>query len=477
LVAYTLPHLLRLSPTEHKKHLLALALKIPHKLVRKRLAYGILRSAASRQQLFALLTPAKARMLAECGSRKLTEVVAKVLVLRALEPLTVPASMWEDAFKHKTLENRRTARSQARLLWSESQKGLLALEKLNYLTHKPRSDAESIAPIPARPLHDARMTLTSISKKAEGLLTSRCPSYPKLRQFVNAASRRLLFERTDGICLLQSHNLPNQDLWTPNLIQRFTAAWQLIPEAERLMTPGLRGFLLSKMTTNNIGERRRSGRIAIDYPGACLLQRDHRYQDAPGLAVVLLHEVGHSIQFGRLFFTKWNRQSGEVIAPNDPVIDLKGFLEISGWRAVKECSPSDWVTGEAIIINETVFPLNRPINIALPLSPSQPMLSSRETVILTHGWHNMFYCHRPDAKFSLCSSSTEDPFEDWAEAFTEYLLCPDQLITLAPEKFHYMEIHFRHYRLKRDYSRLAAAQRALHMEAAQSQTTVTQNSQ
>jgi hypothetical protein len=77
----------------------------------------------------------------------------------------------------------------------------------------------------------------------------------------------------------------------------------------------------------------------------------------------------------------------------------------------------------------------------------------------------------------LCSSSTEDPFEDWAEAFTEYLLCPDQLITLAPEKFHYMEIHFRHYRLKRDYSRLAAAQRALHMEAAQSQTTVTQNSQ
>ncbi len=77
------------------------------------------------------------------------------------------------------------------------------------------------------------------------------------------------------------------------------------------------------------------------------------------------------------------------------------------------------------------------------------------------GNDNIVFCHAPDAQFSLESYAMTDPQEDFAEAFTEYITCPDRLIDLAPKKFYFMEIHFRVYRTANDSARLTAVQRAL----------------
>lgn len=462
LVSFTLPSLIRLCTIENKKHLLGLALKEPKRNLRKRLCYGVLRSAANREELLTLLSPVKARLLVECGSRKLTEIVAKALVLKALEPLTVPTPMWEPRFKENNVKNRRTARSRAQELASAARKGLEALEKLDFLSHKPRLKSETRPLIPARPLHDARMTLGWIVKSSEKLRPGQQPTYGRLREFVNTASRRLAMERSDGIRLLQSHTLPDKDLWKPRLVERLTSAFHLVPEAERIMTPQLREFTLSSLKDGrNAAQRCTHGRIAFDYPGQLFRGPDNRYDGASSLTMLVLHEVAHSIQMGHEGRTiQWDYASGELYSPNNPLIDLKGFLEISGWRVLGYLETSAFIREIAVRIGDKLYPLGRPVQIELPLQPNATTAGTPHTVVLRRSG-NMLYCHRPDARFSLDNYALTDPMEDWAEAFTEYIICPDRLIDLAPEKFHYMEIHFRAYRTARDFTRLNALHRAL----------------
>jgi hypothetical protein len=307
LVSFILPAMLRLCSPVHKKQILSLALKEPRRTLRKRLAYGVLRSAANRAELFELLTPARARQLADCGSRKLTEVVAKALVLKTLAPLEVPSSMWQRSFRENTSKNRATARSRVRELEAAARKGLSILGDLEFLSHKPRSKTEHRDLIPARPLHDARMTLGWILRSAEKFRSAPQTSYGRLREFVNDATRRLGLERSEGIRLFQSHTLPEKDLWKPNLVERFVSAYRLIPESERLMTPNLRDFILTQ--SKNTAERRGSGRIAFDYPGELFRWSDPRYQGISSFTRLVLHEVGHGTRDGSRHGTKIRESS------------------------------------------------------------------------------------------------------------------------------------------------------------------------
>lgn len=463
LVSFTLPSLLRLCPPATKRHLLTLAVAEPRRTLRKRLAYGVLRSAASRTELFELLTPVMSRRLAGCGSRKLTEIVAKALVLKTLDPLKVTASMWPRSFRENNAKNRSLARSKVRELEAAARKGLSGLDALEFLSHKPRSKTESRPLIPARPLHDARMTLAWILRSAEKFRATPHTSYGRLREFVNDATRRLALERSDGIRLFQSHKLPDKDLWKPRLVERFVSAFRLVPESERIMTPNLRDFILTQ--SPHSGERRLSGRIAFDYPGELFRWRDPRYDGVASLTRLVLHEVAHGIQLGHQGRTQnWEAKTGELLSPNNPLIDLKGFCELSGWRILGWFDSSQFVGNEGVRLHGQLFPLGRPVTIKFPLSPDLGMPQSSEGVILRRGEGNFLYCHDVNARFSLNSYAFSEPFEDWAEAFAEYIICPDRLIDLAPSKFYYMEIHFRAYRAAGDYRRLASLHQALRTE-------------
>jgi hypothetical protein len=461
LVCYTLPHLLRLCAVEDKSRVLDLALREPRKSVRKRLAYGVVRSSATREELFSLLSPRRVHALVACGSRKLTEMVAKGVVLHTLKSIKIPDSMWRASFKENNTRNRRIARARVIEIESEAKRGLQLLGKLEHLVYRPRSKIEGAPLIPARPLHDARRSFSSVVKMAEKLRVGPRPTYNTLRHFINSATRKLSLECSDGIQLLQSHVLPGKDLWSPRLVQRLMNAFQLVPEAERLMTPRLREIALSKIVPRNGAERSYSGRISFDYPGQVHRGNDKRYNGAPFLTRLLVHELAHSIQMGhegKVF--DWDKSTGELLSPNNPMIDLKGFCDLSGWRVVGWFERSAFVGNTAIVIAGKEYPFDRPLKIDLPVELAAGSVRTPCTVILRAGRNGVF-CHAPDAQFSLESYAMTDPHEDFAEAFTEYIICPDRLIELAPEKFHFMEIHFRVYRTANDSARLTAVHRAL----------------
>jgi hypothetical protein len=51
----------------------------------------------------------------------------------------------------------------------------------------------------------------------------------------------------------------------------------------------------------------------------------------------------------------------------------------------------------------------------------------------------------PEAQFGVRSYASHDPWEDWAESFTEYMVAPERFLVFAPEKFLYFHVHFRRY--------------------------------
>ena len=50
-----------------------------------------------------------------------------------------------------------------------------------------------------------------------------------------------------------------------------------------------------------------------------------------------------------------------------------------------------------------------------------------------------------NSQFSSRWYARTSPWEDFAEAFSEYLLAPEQLIAAAPEKFQHLELELRRY--------------------------------
>jgi hypothetical protein len=345
----------------------------------------------------------------------------------------------------------------------QAKKALRRLARYEHLSHRPRSKVETTPLIVARPLHDVRGSFSSVAKAAERFREGPRPTYNRLRQFVNSATRKLSLECSDGVRLLQSHVLPSKDLWTPKLEERVMSAFRLVPEAERLMTPRLREIALSKLAAGNAAQRSRSGRVSVGYPGQIFRGNDSGYQGVPFLTRLLVHELGHGIQMGHEgAVNKWNPSTGEMYSPNNPLIDYKGFCDLSGWRVVGWFEQSAVVQNVAITIAGKEYPFERPIKIDLPLEPEAGSVRITCTVILRASKaDNLVFCHAPDAQFSLSSYAMTNPQEDFAEAFTEYILCPERLIELAPEKFHFMEIHFRVHQTANNSRLLTSAQRAL----------------
>ena len=460
LVAFILPHLLLGCATKDKQKLLDLALKQPSKMLRNRMAYGIVRASQSREELFRILTPQRSEKLTQLGSRKLTELVAKAQVLRALQEISVPLSMWGKKFNANNASNRETARRRVKELGAAVAHGQQLLAQLGHLTHKARGSSPSGVGIPARPLYDAQRTLSSIARGVDKIQAGPRQPYSRIREFVTTSVRRLSLECSDGLRLLQSRTLPEKDLWTPNLVQKLLDAVHLIPERDRLMTPKLREFILAKVSV--LGERRQSGRVAISYPGEIFNYKRSEYEGASALTSLIIHEVAHSIQMGHEGDTvSWDQATGEILSPNNPLIDLGGFLELSGWRTLGVYDKSEIIGGNAIRLFGTLYPLDRPVRVVLSPEEAEKYPDMAEWIVFRHGSNNLLFYHRVDAEFSLNSYSLSDPLEDFAEAFTEYTLCPDRLIECAPEKFYYMEIHFRAYLATGDYQRLTAVQQAL----------------
>lgn len=462
LVSNTLPHLLRGRSSLDKRALIDVALALPSKSLRKSMAFGVLRSGSSRADLELILTESRKRKLVALKSKPLTEIVAKVEVLRVLRDVPLVPAMWDRKFLHNNPENRKTARQRVRALGEAARKGMHELSQLDYLCHPARASSaeQPKAPLLARPLRDAMVTLSAIKNSVEKMTGGPRQSYGRLREFINTNARRLTMECREGVRLLQSHTLPDKDLWTPKRVQALLDALHMVPEGDRLMTPNLREFIVTDL--KHYGERRYSGRIALS-AGLTLAGRQiSLYGGNRTITWVTIHEVAHSLQMGLDgAFVRWDPATGEQLAPNHPLVNFRAFMALSGWRVLGCCAHKDLVDRNAVTVGGGVYPLDRPVLVPVShLSGSRDASGERRWVIFRRNG-SFLYCHDATAQFTLDRDACKDPGEDWAETFCEYRLCPDRLIQSAPEKFHYMELHFQVYRASKDFSRITAAYREL----------------
>jgi hypothetical protein len=239
-------------------------------------------------------------------------------------------------------------------------------------------------------------------------------------------------------------------------------ALSFIPEGHRIMEPKLRDFHFAKL--NDLGERRPSGRIALGVPGVFRHNQKNQFGGLSHMVGVSIHEVGHSIQMGsEEALLRWCAKSGEIWSPTNPLFDIATFASLSDWRIVGRIPKKEVIGEDSFLLGGKTIPLNRAVLMAPDDNiPGHTRDSLPEWIVFRYApKDNVLYRHTATASFARSSNSTTDPFEDWAESFTDYFVSPDQLLTLAPQKFYYMELLFKRYILANDHARLSALHRAL----------------
>ena len=462
-ITNTAPHLLALLPFTGKTVIISLALQNRSKSARKHVTYAAVRSCMTRDELTRLLTPERSKKLLALKYKPLTEIIGKVETLRTLKHVAFPAILGEKKSGLNNAFERQLAKHQIIALRDITSHALARLDGLFQPTPAAQSRAAAHQP-PSRPkaVIDAQTSLSLISRRADKLLTGPRPSLQQMNRFITTASRQIHLECSEGVRLSQSYTLPEKDLWTPRRVQQLLEALSFIPEGHRIMEPKLRDFHFAKL--NDLGERRPSGRIALGVPGVFRHNQKNQFGGLSHMVGVSIHEVGHSIQMGsEEALLRWCAKSGEIWSPTNPLFDIAIFASLSDWRIVGRIPKKEVIGEDSFMLGGKTIPLNRAVLMAPDDNiPGHTRDSLPEWIVFRYAPRdNVLYRHTATASFARSSNSTTDPFEDWAESFTDYFISPDQLLTLAPQKFYYMELLFKRYILANDHARLSALHRAL----------------
>lgn len=470
LLTETAPHFLALISTRGKVRMLNELLKDGNIPTQRALSYALVRSCVDREQLFTVVSPLRALALLSLRYAPLKEVVGKVETLRALRDIHVP----NQPPRKRTLTNnateRREARTQVKKILEAAHIGTRRLQRLAHYQADTTTDARpnAVRHSPPTAYTDARVTLSSIARQAEKLLTGARPSLKRLRAFIDVAAARLNLECSEAIRLSQSPTIPAKMGWTASRIDKLITALSLIPEGHRLMSPKLRGFHVTNLT--HLGERRPSGRVALSATHISRHNRKDEFGGRDHLIGVTVHEVAHGIQMSsNEQVLRHDPVTGDILSPSSPVFHLPSFASLSGWKFVAHLPKSEFIARDSVRIQNRLFPLHRPVFIPPEIQlPGAPNTEHGTWAIFRSAYPVDLFVFRHDvtATFARSKTACDDPFEDWAESFSDYILAPDQLLELAPKKFHYMETHFWVYRRAKDYPRLTALHKALQNERA-----------
>jgi hypothetical protein len=128
----------------------------------------------------------------------------------------------------------------------------------------------------------------------------------------------------------------------------------------------------------------------------------YRYPELPGVTEALMHEVGHH-------FDDENPRWGE-------------FMAISGWHDVG--ADSDFAT---LMNGDTV----KGMALGIAEDPDGDYVVSRQ--------YNRTYGHKAGAEFGRGDYTRQNPYDDFAESFMQYMHAPDELKANAPQKFAFIK--------------------------------------
>lgn len=442
-----LPHLLGFISTKERGSLLRYALAMSDRRVKASLAFAIVRSARTSGELKSLISERRAVELSKLKHVELRELVAKAVFCRQFGKQTFPRGLGRSATARVVQDPRGSAervRERLREMYSSLKKHLAVIEAYPELS-SCRTTREF-----KRSLSEAIETLSPHVPKGEGAPRHRLSRYQG-GQLVNLLAKKVRLELEYGIHLARGSGVASGETrpWSVRDIRNVRAALSLIPAGHLIMTPLLHRF--EKFPSkDSFGLRRDSGAIAIADDMSSDRSYSREFGGVQGLVVTLVHEIGHALQVGKADRDiKFNRETGEILNPADPLFDFGAFLALSNWRVITE-QPQQWIyNGEAIRIGTSEYPLNHP---AAYKGEYVVLTTYEDTVTIKKvGEPNkerpikLVLAHSAGAGFGIRPYGREDPFEDWAEGFSEYILAPERFSRLAPEKFLFYHVHFRCY--------------------------------
>jgi hypothetical protein len=250
----------------------------------------------------------------------------------------------------------------------------------------------------------------------------------------------LLRDQPEGIqegIGIDNSPLPSHGVkWTLAQIKAAESGLSKIPGVLLLTTPWL--YEIQRVETLGspyiLGRRFEDGVIRIANSAVNQRGLELLYPGCSSLEVVLVHELGHSIQLGS------NKGSFELSPPDDlvfssgdPRYEFKTYMGLAGWRVLAPWQYEPTNQGLSVRIGDEEYPIGTAVK-----------FNGQEVVMTLKG--GLLYIHRALGPFSLGDYARTNPWEDFAEAFCEYILIPERLVQFAPEKFVFLEQEFGHYR-------------------------------
>ncbi|RME61401.1 MAG: hypothetical protein D6780_01790, partial [Candidatus Dadabacteria bacterium] len=225
-------------------------------------------------------------------------------------------------------------------------------------------------------------------------------------------------------------------VWRLQDLYDVEAVLQKIPEGDLLLTPLLQNIeLVDYLGWGVLGARYSDGTIKIATLSLDLEELSEQYEGVSSLKIVLAHEIGHGIQIGDNSVDIEGEYSlHPSFGEGEPVIDFDEFYKIAGWKIYSRDRYSvDPESGDIILDGESI-PLKTPVEV-----------DGKERVFMYDAWSDLLISYDADGEFSSRWYAKTSPWEDFAEAFSEYLFVPERLVHDAPHKFKHLEEEFKVY--------------------------------
>ncbi|MCB0352047.1 MAG: hypothetical protein KDD64_00930 [Bdellovibrionales bacterium] len=226
--------------------------------------------------------------------------------------------------------------------------------------------------------------------------------------------------------------------WEMRHLEQIERVLERIPEAELLFTPMLhRVELVDSLGWGVLGARYHANgviqiaELALDHTGMA-----QSYQGENSLAIVLAHEMGHGVQIGDGPAGIYYPTTGQdpYFGGGEAIHNFDEWMKLSDWTVYDRSRYEPSENAGYVVVD------------GQELKVGQPVAFNGKTIVLTYNqWYDVLYSYDAESDFSNRWYAKSSPWEDFAEAFSEYLFLPERLIQDAPEKFKHLDLEFRRY--------------------------------
>lgn len=435
-MATKIPHLISFISLRERVRLLSHVLTWPtsERRASAAMAYAIVRSAKNKEEMLEMITEKRGRQLLRLRHKELREIVAKVVFTGHFSQLSLPLGLSRTVAGRVVAEPkkaRQLVRARLHDLYDSVKEHLRAVESHRQLA-RTRSAKEF-----TRSLKDA-LQILSPHVSLNGRFPRRALSRFEGAKLASLVSLKVRSELKYGVWFARSRSCKGRPAsnWTESEIRSVLPALKEIGEGVRLMTPLLHRIERSAHG-GDYGTRAPNGVIQLTYQGRVDRSYSKQFGGQSYPLIIMVHEIGHAIQIGASPApVSYSKSTGLVSTPADPNFDFRAFCQLSGWRFVTEHPWSLVLDGRAVKIADSLYPLYQPTSYAGRDAILVEMKDGPQKYLLERHSH---------AKFGIRDYASSDPWEDWAEGFTEYMLAPERFLVFAPEKFLYFHVHFRRY--------------------------------